>query len=555
MTRTATQTITTPPTTSTDALSNLLGQARQRHYRLDRSWRTWRSVTIALASLIMILLLDLAWLLAGEWWFARPVELAPATRLTLTLAWIVGSALLLAWVVQSRHLRRRPTAWYARLIENRADLTGNPFSNAVQLAQHPSSDPLAAALAIRARQAADSIARSVKLDPIFQPAAVLTERRRAGMALGILLVILLGWPLIGYPKNPLALPIHALLPGMNVTPPSLTGFEVAWLPDPVVVGDDVPLQVRRLGREAGPVMLSMHESDERILLTPDRIDEGLHGLTLSEVREPIRFRIVSGGSRSRLLTIDPIHLPELAGVELILRGPDGETEQAVRYPRSAPILARTGSTLEIRAAARPGPFAPLQLDHPEADGLSLTLPVTAGEQALRLALLDPETGRRSRETIALTLVGLSQAALREATESASESLQSDSLTTTPENVEIAPTDDPADPDADPTTRLTGDDPLPSDPNDATEAPKTEPEQNGSAESESVGRGGEVDPDREDDPLTAELRPGLRLAKPRPQSIPSETIRAAVEVAPPAYRERVIQYFQALNQLDPTEDQP
>lgn len=519
-----------------DPLRDKLEELARLHRRDIRRRRVTRAMMFWLIALTAALLLDTAWSLIGAAFENDPLvlhELPLAVRAAMSVALLIGwvcvalSAGLPAW------LRRLDIHHYARFCEQRAEMAGNRLVNAVQLGARQWRDDLPATLSQRAVESARASIANIEPQALIDPTPLRRAKKRLAWMAATLIVLFGVGMLVLAPIMPWRAVMRLADPLGDHPPIGRYHWQVDRSPEPVAIGDTLTISARTVRpAEQPPHLVLLDDMGQRRARLAMALESppNLFYLSIPNVRRPIRGMIVGSHARSRVFTIEPVHLPRLIDMELTLRLPDSDDPIALPATRGKPIVGPVGATVEIRARAN---REDATIDHPAAEGLHLESKLTAGSQKIAFRLVSPD-GLTSRESHTLELVGLKPAELAEYIEQQRSEAEQASIAADLDG------GDPAE------ATATGDDPNESETaTDQSTGAKT------GFNEQTTGTGGDQPAEAAPpDPLAGGNVVRSALADP---ALPVR-YRALAGRAPPAYRERVAEYFLRLSrdtQKEPT----
>ncbi len=448
-------------------------------------------------------MVDAGWSLIGNLTVDDPytiVELHQTARFTLGLLVLLGAAIALWYARLPKAVRQRDLTHYARHCEAQGNHPPGTLVNAIAL-EHCKATPLAAALSQRAKAQGDRVAEAI--DPV-EGVGRYGERRFTAW----LLIFLTVWLL-------------TIFGGKAVTAHWVGMQNVARLLDPR--GDHPPVAWRSITVKVQqhdtnvtvmPAMQHRRSSmrvrlDDGTTLRIDTTSPGDPSITLRDVRTPITFVVEGEHARSRWQTVTPQVLPKVLSVSLAVQLPESDTRNP--WPSDQTVIAPAGSRLHISVQADPSDAS---LEHPEAMGNSLTLPVSQGDHEHELFLMS-SNGLRSREPIIITTRGLTQAQMGEL----------------------------VDGDAAPTQQAPLDTGIPFNPTTRDGTSKPEDAANDRTASGTTGDEGEGSDNAIDDhPMATELARGMLHEQLLRVQLDRPNVQRFADQAPPAYREQVARYF-------------
>ncbi len=293
-----------------DALRQALIDAGQRRRWLTFTARAAEAGAWWLAAVLAVIVLDAIAPLPGEW------------RLAIGLALLAAIPVLL-WRERVRSADpRRAELREARALETHHGLAHHPLTTGLQLdpARQPPTDPLAAHLAERVHHRGQTLA-----DSLDTAAAI--DRRPLRRATAHLWLVAVAWLVTAaiLPHLILGGLGRLMLPLADIPPFSLTRIAVAADPDDPTAGDDVLVHAAMAGLVPDTAHLVELDGEgrerRRWPMRPAAQDGFIR--TLEALREPITLRVEAGSARSRAVTIEPRPRED---------DPDAEDELAARGP-------------------------------------------------------------------------------------------------------------------------------------------------------------------------------------------------------------------------------
>ncbi len=524
----------------TGDLTIQLAAVRSAHRRTWRRRRAMQAASWWLAALGLAVIADASWSAIGAATRDDPLAIV---QMPAALRTAVSGVLLAGLVASARRVRlpraaRDLPAWrYARLCERQLGLSGNPLTNAVQLADADAS--LSGALAQRVRQNGDALATRIAPAQVIDTGPMRRQRR-------VLTALLLGW--IGLIGGSLLLPGpnavgvalgRLAMPWADRPPYAMVALEMAISPDPVAVGDQVRVTMRPRGRHVDRAQITI--ADGRVLPMSRQGEQ--YSATLPDVREPLRMSIVAGGTRTRWREVRPLNLPRIEGVQASVH--DDGRAAALRWPPRGPVRALAGARLALRVVSN---RADARIDDPRAAGLRISMPIERGRQTLDFGLLTPE-GLGSRDRLKLELVGLTEARMRELAEAGGPTAESRAIAAPLAAAEAVAAADAADAGQGAMADLTGGQPVEGQIADRDR--RQGGERPGSGQAGTAGRG-EGHAHAADDADTIEPNEAVGVMLER-LGVPPEqraAVRSFADAAPPPYRSLTARYFLRLAEQTP-----
>ncbi len=510
-------------------LRGQLDGIRAAHRRAARRRRALQGAAAWLAGLLVLAVIDASWsgvaAATGEDPFA--IVESPWWLRIIAATGLAGRLVVVVW--RSRVRLDVPDWRYARLCEQRLGLHDNPLVNAVQLQAR--DDALSHELVARARRQADELAQRIEATDVIDTRPLRRARRWfVGVLLAWAIVAGVSWGMTVFGPSPLSVGVvRVTMPWVDQPPYAMVKLYAGHGPTPAAVGDDVHIGARALSRRSLPGA-RVRLGDGQVMPMIG-VDSGFE-LTLPDVREPMRYVVEAGGTRTRWRRIDPLRLPRIEGVTARVHADQRTTP--IGWPPTGPVRALAGATLELRVLSNRDDAV---IEGANADGLHLSVPIQPGRKRVAFGLRTPD-GLTSREQVMFELVGLTTSEMREVAGKTGEPAEGESMVSVPLVAE----------DAAASAATVSEDGALAELSSGEAAEGSVEARNGEADSEvepGEGVGGGMQGEGMGQPPAAvagDDAVGIMLERMNVRPEMRARIRAYADAAPRAYRELTAQYF-------------